>query len=245
MCKVLILDACDFDLNRNYQHHNLQKQESRKVINDTPKDRGNRKRLIDQVREKGIKDERVLDAMMEVPRHLYMDSAFIRQAYEDQAFKIGAGQTISQPYTVAFQTELLKVEKGMKVLEIGTGSGYQASVLHKLGCKVYSIERQKELYDSARNLMPSLGVRIKGFYGDGYLGLPQHAPFDRVIVTAGATHIPVALVEQLAESGILVIPVTKDDDEVMTTVTKTPNGVVTKEHGRFRFVPMLGDKVWG
>ncbi len=215
------------------------------MINDTPKHRGNRKRLIDLIREKGIKDEHVLDAMMEVPRHLYMDSAFERQAYEDQAFKIGAGQTISQPYTVAFQTELLKVEKGTKVLEIGTGSGYQASVLHKLGCKVFSVERQKELYDSTRLLLPKLGVRIKGFYGDGYLGLPQHAPFDRVIVTAGAPHIPDALVDQLADGGILVIPVTTKDEEVMTSVTKTPDGVVVKEHGRFRFVPMLGDKAWG
>ena len=215
------------------------------MINDTPKHRGNRKRLIELIKEKGITDKSVLTAMMAVPRHLYMDSAFERQAYEDQAFKIGAGQTISQPYTVAFQTQLLKVAKGMKVLEIGTGSGYQASVLHKLGCKVFSIERQKELFDTTRLLLPKLNVRIKAFYGDGYLGLPQHAPFHRIIVTAGAAHIPQPLIDQLVEGGILVIPVTKDDEEVMTTVTKTTDGVVTKEHGTFRFVPMLGDKVWG
>lgn len=215
------------------------------MINDTAKHRGNRKRLIDLIKEKGITDQRVLDAMMEVPRHLYMDTAFERQAYEDQAFKIGAGQTISQPYTVGFQTQLLKVERGMKILEIGTGSGYQASVLHKLGVKVYSVERQKELFNTTKALLPKLGVRIKGFYGDGYLGLPQHAPFDRVIVTAGASHIPEALVDQLVEGGILVIPVSKDEEEVMTTVTKTSNGIEVKEHGTFRFVPMLGDKVWG
>lgn len=215
------------------------------MINDTAKHRGNRKRLIDLIKEKGITDQRVLDAMMEVPRHLYMDTAFERQAYEDQAFKIGAGQTISQPYTVGFQTQLLKVERGMKILEIGTGSGYQASVLHKLGVKVYSVERQKELFNTTKTLLPKLGVRIKGFYGDGYLGLPQHAPFDRVIVTAGASHIPEALVDQLVEGGILVIPVSKDEEEVMTTVTKTSSGIEIKEHGTFRFVPMLGDKVWG
>jgi protein-L-isoaspartate(D-aspartate) O-methyltransferase len=215
------------------------------VIKDTPKHRGNRKRLIELIKEKGIENEKVLEAMMKVPRHLYMDTAFERQAYEDQAFKIGAGQTISQPYTVGFQTQLLQLEKGMKVLEIGTGSGYQSSVLHKLGCKVYSIERQKELFDTTRILLPKLGVRIKAFYGDGYLGLPQHAPFDRVIVTAGASHIPQPLIDQLVVGGILVIPVSTDEEEVMTTVTKTADGVEVKEHGSFRFVPMLGNKVWG
>ncbi len=214
-------------------------------MNDTAKHKGNRRLLVAEIKKKGVKDEAVLQAMLQVPRHLFINSAFERQAYEDKAFRIGAGQTISQPYTVGFQTQLLKITKGLKVLEIGTGSGYQSAVLHAMGAKVFSIERQKELFDHAKILLPRLGYRIKGFYGDGYLGLPLFAPFDRIIITAGAPMIPDALVQQLKVGGIMVIPITKDDEEVMTTVVKQADGSMTiDQHGTFRFVPMLGDKAW-
>ncbi|MFT5919251.1 MAG: protein-L-isoaspartate(D-aspartate) O-methyltransferase, partial [Granulosicoccus sp.] len=202
-----------------------------------------RRLLVEVIKNKGVKDEVVLNAMLQVPRHLFMNSAFERQAYEDKAFRIGAGQTISQPYTVGFQSQLLDISKGMKVLEIGTGSGYQAAVLHAMGAKVYSVERQKELFDHTKQLLPGLGFRVKCFYGDGYAGLPSFAPFDRVIITAGAPMIPEALVQQLKIGGIMVIPISKDEEEVMTTVLKRADGSIeTREHGTFRFVPMLGDK---
>ncbi|MFT4682439.1 MAG: protein-L-isoaspartate(D-aspartate) O-methyltransferase [Flavobacteriales bacterium] len=212
-------------------------------MNDTAKHKGNRRLLVEVIKNKGVKDEVVLNAMLQVPRHLFMNSAFERQAYEDKAFRIGAGQTISQPYTVGFQSQLLDISKGMKVLEIGTGSGYQAAVLHAMGAKVYSVERQKELFDHTKQLLPGLGFRVKCFYGDGYAGLPSFAPFDRVIITAGAPMIPEALVQQLKIGGIMVIPISKDEEEVMTTVLKRADGSIeTREHGTFRFVPMLGDK---
>jgi protein-L-isoaspartate(D-aspartate) O-methyltransferase len=212
-------------------------------VNDTAKHKGNRRLLVEVIKNKGVKDEVVLNAMLQVPRHLFMNSAFERQAYEDKAFRIGAGQTISQPYTVGFQSQLLDISKGMKVLEIGTGSGYQAAVLHAMGAKVYSVERQKELFDHTKQLLPGLGFRVKCFYGDGYAGLPSFAPFDRVIITAGAPMIPEALVQQLKIGGIMVIPISKDEEEVMTTVLKRADGSIeTREHGTFRFVPMLGDK---
>lgn len=212
-------------------------------MKDTAKHQGNRRLLIETIKGKGVKDATVLNAMMNVPRHLFMNSVFERQAYEDKAFQIGAGQTISQPYTVGFQSQLLEVTKGLKVLEIGTGSGYQAAVLHALGAKVFSIERQKELFDSTKILLPKLGFRVKCFYGDGYAGLPAFAPFDRIIITAGAPSIPAALVDQLKPGGIMVIPITKGEEEIMTTLVKGEDGTTTiKEHGTFRFVPMLGDK---
>lgn len=212
-------------------------------MNDTAKHQGNRRLLIEVIKEKGVKDTAVLDAMMHVPRHLFMNSAFERQAYEDKAFRIGAGQTISQPYTVGFQSQLLQVSKGMKVLEIGTGSGYQAAVLHALGAKVFSIERQKELFDSTKVLLHNLGYRVKCFYGDGYTGLPAFAPFDRIIITAGAPSIPSALVDQLKPGGVMVIPITRGEEEIMTTLVKAEDGsTMIKEHGVFRFVPMLGNK---
>jgi protein-L-isoaspartate(D-aspartate) O-methyltransferase len=200
---------------------------------------------MEVIKEKGMKDTAVLNAMMQVPRHLFMNSVFERQAYEDKAFQIGAGQTISQPYTVGFQSQLLKLTKGMKVLEIGTGSGYQAAVLHALGAKVFSVERQKELFDTTKVLLPNLGFRVKCFYGDGYAGLKAFAPFDRVIITAGAPSIPAALIDQLKVGGIMVIPITTGEEEIMTTLVKNEDGSTTiKEHGVFRFVPMLGDKAW-
>jgi len=213
-------------------------------VRDTPRHQGQRRLLIEKLREKGIFSEAVLAAMGRVPRHLYLDSAFDRQAYEDVAFQIGAGQTISQPSTVAHQSTLLQVTKGMKVLEIGTGSGYQASVLAEMGAKVFSVERQKELFDRTRLLLPALGYQIRTSYGDGYLGLPSFAPFDRVIVTAGAPFVPDALTHQLAVGGILVIPVDGADGQEMLTIRKEADGSLSEaRHGSFRFVPMLGDRV--
>ena len=193
--------------------------------------------------EKGITDKRVLDAIGKVPRHLFLNSAFEEQAYEDRPFAIGAGQTISQPFTVATQSELLRVEKGMKVLEIGTGSGYQAAVLASMGVKVFSVERIKELYDKTSKLLPKLGYRVKCFYGDGNLGVPTWAPYDRIIITAGAPIVPEGLFDQLKVGGIMVIPVTEGDAETMKTITKNEDGTTAvKEHGTFRFVPLLEDK---
>ncbi len=210
---------------------------------DSHKQQGNRQRLVKQLREKGVKDEVVLRAVGNVPRHLFLDSAFERFAYDDKPFSIGAGQTISQPYTVAIQSELLQVKKDMKVLEIGTGSGYQASVLHEMGVKVFTIERIKELYDRTKVLLPRLGYRVKTFFGDGNLGIPTWAPYDRIIITAGAPIVPEGLVDQLKTGGIMVIPVSQGDEEVMKTITKMNDGSLqVKEHGSFRFVPLLNDK---
>jgi protein-L-isoaspartate(D-aspartate) O-methyltransferase len=210
---------------------------------DSHKQQGNRKRLVEQLREKGIKDEHVLRAVGKVPRHLFLDSAFERYAYEDRPFSIGAGQTISQPFTVATQSELLQIKRGMKVLEIGTGSGYQASVLHEMGAKVFSIERIKELYDRTRVLLPKLGYPVKTFFGDGNLGVPMYAPYDRIIITAGAPIVPENLIDQLVVDGIMVIPVSNGDEEVMKSIRKRADGMLeTTEHGTFRFVPLLEDK---
>ncbi|MGA2824313.1 MAG: protein-L-isoaspartate(D-aspartate) O-methyltransferase [Bacteroidales bacterium] len=210
---------------------------------DTYKHQGLRKHLVEIIRGKGITDYNVLAAIGKVPRHFFFDSSFLKYAYEDNAFPIGSGQTISQPYTVAFQTQLLMIVKGQKVLEVGTGSGYQACILAEMGAKVFSIERQKSLYDKAVQFLPTLGYRIKLFYGDGYKGLPAYAPFDKIIVTAGAPYIPDALIEQLKPGGILVIPVGGDDVQDMTTITKISEKEFQKrEHGKFRFVPLLEDK---
>ena len=210
---------------------------------DSYKHQGLRKNLVEIIRRKGITDNNVLDAIGKVPRHFFFDSSFLKYAYEDNAFPIGSGQTISQPYTVAFQSQLLMLGKGQKVLEVGTGSGYQACILAEIGAKVFSIERQKSLYDKAVKFLPSLGYRIKLFYGDGYKGLPAYAPFDKIIVTAGAPYIPDALIDQLKPGGILVIPVGADDVQEMTTITRISEKEFQKrEHGKFRFVPLLEDK---
>lgn len=213
------------------------------MVKDTHKQQGSRRKLVEHLREKGIKDENVLKAIGKVPRHLFLNSAFERFAYEDRPFSIGAGQTISQPYTVAFQSELLQVKRGMKVLEIGTGSGYQASVLYEMGAKVFTIERIKELYDKTQRLFPKLGYIVKTFFGDGNLGVPVWAPYDRIIITAGAPIVPEDLLGQLKPGGIMVIPVSNGDEEIMKTITKKENGeIVTQDHGTFRFVPLLDDK---
>jgi protein-L-isoaspartate(D-aspartate) O-methyltransferase len=210
---------------------------------DSYKHQGLRKHLVEIIRGKGITDYNVLAAIGKVPRHFFFDSSFLKYAYEDNAFPIGSGQTISQPYTVAFQSQLLMLGKGQKVLEVGTGSGYQACILAEIGAKVFSIERQKSLYDKAVQFLPTLGYRIKLFYGDGYKGLPAYAPFDKIIVTAGAPYIPDALMEQLKPGGILVIPVGGDDVQEMTTITRISEKEFQKrEHGKFRFVPLLEDK---
>ena len=204
-----------------------------------------RQQLVQVLRQKGIKDPTVLSAIEKVPRHFFFDSSFLKFAYEDNAFPIGAGQTISQPYTVAFQTELLQVTKGLKILEVGTGSGYQACILAEIGAKVFSIERQKLLYTKAQGFLPNIGYNIKLFYGDGYKGIPAYAPFDRILVTAAAPVIPEALLEQLKPEGILVIPVGAGDVQIMTTFRKTSgNEFIKKEYGTFRFVPLLEDKAY-
>jgi len=212
---------------------------------DTFKHKGLRKQLSVLLKEKGIKHAEVLKAIENVPRHLFLDNAFLEFAYQDKAFPIGAGQTISQPYTVAFQTELLDLKKGEKVLEIGTGSGYQTSVLLEMGVKVFTIERQKALFDKTKAFLPTIGYNPKFFYGDGYKGLPVFAPFDKIIITAGAPVIPDALLEQLKIGGIMVIPV-GDKVQIMTLIKKIENKKFEKiEYGEFRFVPLLEHKAWG
>ncbi len=212
-------------------------------MKDTFKHKGLRQQLVKIIKTKGIKDSNVLKAIGKIPRHLFMDSSFLDHAYQDKAFPIAADQTISQPYTVAFQTELLHVKAGDKVLEIGTGSGYQTAVLCELGAKVYSIERQNELFKKTSKFLPKLGYRAKKLiFGDGYLGLKEEAPFDGILVTAGAPFVPKPLLSQLKIGGRLVIPV-GDDIQVMTMFTrKGPKEYEQEEFGEFRFVPLLEDK---
>jgi protein-L-isoaspartate(D-aspartate) O-methyltransferase len=212
-------------------------------LKDTAKHQGLRNQLVNQLLEKGIKDKNVLEAIKKIPRHLFLNSSFEDFAYQDKAFPIDAGQTISQPFTVAFQSELLQVKKGDKILEIGTGSGYQTAVLCTLGAIVYSVERQNELFKKTSLLLPKLGIRPKHIsFGDGYKGLPNHAPFDSIIVTAGAIEIPKALLSQLKIGGRLVIPV-GDTIQVMTLIIrKNETQFEKKEYGDFRFVPLLEDK---
>jgi protein-L-isoaspartate(D-aspartate) O-methyltransferase len=209
---------------------------------DTFKHKGLRKKLIDDLKAKGISNQEILDALERIPRHLFLDNAFLEIAYQDKAFPIGAGQTISQPYTVAFQSELLKIKKGDKVLEIGTGSGYQTCVLLELGAKVFTIERQRTLYDKTRLFLPKLGYGPKFFYGDGYKGLPINAPFDKIIVTAGAPKIPEDLLIQIKVGGIMVIPVGDQDQEMLTLTKISETEVLKKSYGNFRFVPLLENK---
>lgn len=211
---------------------------------DGYKHQGLRKQLVALLKEKGVENEAVLSAIGKIPRHFFLDSAFENYAYQDMAFQIGAGQTISQPYTVAFQSDLLQVEKNHKVLEIGTGSGYQTAVLLELGAKVFSIERQKQLFDKTKDFLPKLGYKsAKLFYGDGFIGKETFAPYDRIIITCGAPFVPPLLLEQLKPNGRMVIPVDDGDVQKMMLIEKNALGEVkTNEFGNFKFVPMLQDK---
>jgi len=208
--------------------------------------KGLRQKLIDSLASKGIDNQEVLDAMNRVPRHLFMDSGFVEHSYTDKAFPIAAGQTISQPYTVAFQTQLLDPQKHQKILEIGTGSGYQTAVLLEMGTRVFTIERIKLLFDTARHLLVPMGYKPSFYYGDGYEGLPAFAPFDRILVTAGANDIPEKLMGQLAVGGRMVIPVGDRFGQKMLLVEKIDENETRKsEHGHFSFVPLLQGKTNG
>ncbi len=210
---------------------------------DNYRHKGLRKKLIEGVRNKGVQNEEVLEAIGRVPRHLFMDSSFINFSYTDKAFPIASGQTISQPYTVAFQTELLDVHRHLKILEVGTGSGYQTAVLLELGARVYTIERQRQLFLDAQKTLGPLNYKPIFFYGDGYEGLPSYAPFDRILVTAGADEIPRSLLNQLAIGGILVIPEGDQSGQKMIRVVREAEDRFQRsEHGHFSFVPLLRGK---
>ena len=213
-------------------------------LEDTYQHKGLRKKLIDSLRAKGITSEVVLEAMYNIPRHFFLDSAFDKIAYEDRAFPIDADQTISQPYTVAYQTQLLQVHRGNKILEIGTGSAYQATILAEMGAWVYTIERQKKLYDNNKNfLFKTKYPNIKFFYGDGFEGLPTYSPFDKILITAAAPFVPPKLVEQLKTGGLMVLPVDEGDKQRMLRITKKADGSYTEEwFDYFSFVPMLKGK---
>lgn len=214
-------------------------------LEDTYLHKGKRRALVGELRIKGIKSEKVLEAINTLPRHFFFDTALISHAYEDKAFPIGEGQTISQPYTVAFQTELLDVKTGDKILEIGTGSGYQGSILHLLGAKVYTIEYQRKLFEGTQRFLKRLGIDMHLFYGDGTGGLPQHAPYDKIIVTAGAPVVPEALIQQLKIGGILVIPVGDRKRQAMVKITKkSAKDIIREEFEGFAFVPLLGKDGW-
>ncbi len=216
-----------------------------RILNDTALHKGMRKKLVDIIRQKGIRDEKVLDAILSIPRHYFLDSVLDKYAYEDRAFPIGEGQTISQPYTVAYQTELLQVKPFDKILEIGTGSAYQAAVLGHLQAKVYTIERQKGLFEYRKAHFPlaSRYPNIKFFYGDGFLGLPAYMPFDKILVTAAAPFVPQPLLNQLKPGAFLVIPVDEGEGQRMKRITKHADGSISEElFDYFRFVPMLEGK---
>lgn len=216
----------------------------RKMIEDSYKQRGLRNKLLKTLKEKGISDEKVLSAIGKVPRHAFFDEALLSHAYQDKAFPIGEGQTISQPYTVAFQTEKLELKTGDKVLEIGTGSGYQAAVLLEMGVKVYTIEYNRKLYERTKDFLPTLGYKPYFFFGDGSKGIPAKAPYDKIIVTAGAPVVPTALTEQLSENGILIIPVGGREKQKMLRITKRKGKLIQEEFDNFAFVPLLGDQGW-
>ncbi len=212
-------------------------------MKDTAKHQGLRNQLVAALTQKGIIDKNVLDAIAKIPRHLFLNSSFEDYAYQDKAFPIGAGQTISQPFTVAFQSELLEIKKNQKILEIGTGSGYQTAVLFAMGAKVYSVERQNELFKQTSALLPKLGIRPKHLsFGDGYKGLQLHAPFDGIIVTAGAPQIPKPLMAQLKIGGRLVIPVGETDQIMTLLIRKNETQFEKHEFGDFKFVPLLENK---
>jgi protein-L-isoaspartate(D-aspartate) O-methyltransferase len=220
-----------------YQNKSLE------ILNNTDKHHGLRNQLVSLLKEKGIVDKYVLEAINKIPRHLFLNSTFADFAYQDKAFPIGEGQTISQPYTVAFQTQLLEVKKDHKILEIGTGSGYQTAVLFLMGAKVYSVERQNKLFKQTSLLLPKLGIRPKHLsFGDGYKGLPEHAPFDSIIVTAGAPTIPQALMAQLKIGGRLVIPLGEEKQIMTLLIRKNETQFEKHEFGDFKFVPLLENK---
>jgi protein-L-isoaspartate(D-aspartate) O-methyltransferase len=213
------------------------------MVQESFRHKGLRKKLVEILREKGISDEKVLQAIDRIPRHLFMDSSFLEFAYQDKAFPIGSGQTISQPFTVAYQTQLLQVVPGEKILEIGTGSGYQSCVLLEMGAKVYTIERQKKLFEKTKAFLPTIGYNPKMFYGDGYKGLAPYTPFDKIIITAAAPDIPQELINQMNVGGILVIPVGPQEIQTMVTIQKVSSTeTIRMEHNKFRFVPMLENK---
>lgn len=205
---------------------------------DSPRQQGLRRKLVQHLERKGIQDQAVLAALRRVPRHLFVEPTFLELAYEDRALPIACGQTISQPYTVAYQTQLLQVSPGLKVLEIGTGSGYQCAILCEMGAEVYSVELERTLYEQARERLAQLGYRPFLRWGDGRLGWPTYAPFDRILLTAGAPDIPTALLDQLAEGGRLVAPVGSGSDQTMVVLTRQGNQFLREERGLFRFVPL-------
>ena len=210
---------------------------------DSFRHKGMRKKLVEELAAKGINDTRVLEAINSIPRHQFLDTAFVNFAYQDKAFPIGAGQTISQPYTVAFQSQLLQIKPYEKVLEVGTGSGYQAAVLTLLEADVYTIERQRELFKDTKEFLPQLGYNCMFVYGDGYKGLPKFAPFDKIIITCGAPFVPDELLAQLKVGGKMVAPIGNGDVQLMHLIEKiseTENKITT--HGNFSFVPMLNDR---
>jgi|TARA_B110000908_G_scaffold22029_1_gene24920 protein-L-isoaspartate(D-aspartate) O-methyltransferase len=212
-------------------------------MKDTFRHKGLRQILVDELIGKGISDQSVLSMINEIPRHLFMDNAFVQFAYKDKAFPIGSGQTISQPYTVAFQTELLQLNPYEKVLEVGTGSGYQAAVLIGMEANVYTIERQKELFTKTKDFLPKLGYNCNFYYGDGYKGLDKFAPFDKIIITCGAPNIPEGLIKQLKVGGRMVAPIGNGDVQVMHLIEKlSETEIRTTTHGEFSFVPMLNNK---
>jgi protein-L-isoaspartate(D-aspartate) O-methyltransferase len=214
------------------------------MLEDNYKQRGLRNKLVKNLQKKGISDERVLDAIAKVPRHVFFDDALLEHAYQDKAFPIGEGQTISQPYTVAFQSEKLEIRPGDKILEIGTGSGYQAAILMEMGARVYTIEYNRKLHETAKDFLPRMGYNPYFFYGDGSKGLPSKAPFDKIIVTAGAPVIPKALTDQLAEGGILIIPVGDRERQRMLRIRKIQGKLIQEEFENFAFVPLLGEQGW-
>ena len=215
-------------------------------MKDSFRHKGLRRQLVEELREKGISDITVLNALNMIPRHLFIDNAFVNFAYQDKAFPIGSEQTISQPYTVAFQTQLLRLKPYDKVLEVGTGSGYQAAVLFLLDADVYTIERQKQLFKKTKNFLPKIGYNCNFFYGDGYKGLPKFAPFDKIIITCGAPFIPGDLIAQLKVGGRMVVPIGDLDTQVMHLIEKiSETEIIETTHGEFSFVPMLNDKTDG
>lgn len=212
---------------------------------DNYREKGARKRLVTLLKERGIEDQDVLNAIGKVPRHFFFDETFWNQAYKDIAFPIGEGQTISQPYTVAYQTQLLHIKKGDKVLEIGTGSGYQTCILLELGAKVFTIERQEKLFERTRFVLPKMGYQAEFFCGDGSKGIAEHAPYDKILVTAGAPFVPELLLKQLRVGGIMVIPVGDEQLQKMITVLRVSETDFERiELDTFRFVPLLGDQAW-